>query len=124
LTKGSRFKRADASPPTTLHAPPDATKLIYAEYFINACVSIAHAEDPAPCIGQGIWRGQILTAARGSAGFGDDPIFIREGQRLSAAELAPNIKNQLSHRGLALAALTIDPNSKSNSYLRWLVPVS
>jgi XTP/dITP diphosphohydrolase len=79
-----------------------------AAYFISVCVWIAHAEDPAPCIGQGIWRGQILQAARGAAGFGYDPLFIGEGQSLSAAELAPNIKNQLSHRSLALAALKID----------------
>ncbi len=76
-----------------------------AAYFISVCVWIAHAEDPAPCIGQGIWKGAILPAARGAAGFGYDPIFIGEGQSLSAAELAPNDKHQLSHRGLALAEL-------------------
>ena len=76
-----------------------------AAYFISVCVWISHAEDPAPCIAQGIWRGEILHAARGAAGFGYDPLFMGEGQSLSAAELAPGIKNQLSHRSVALAAL-------------------
>jgi XTP/dITP diphosphohydrolase len=76
-----------------------------AAYFISVCVWIAHTDDPAPCIGQGIWAGGILHSARGAAGFGYDPIFIGEGQSLSAAEMPAALKHQLSHRGLALAEL-------------------
>ena len=76
-----------------------------AAYFISVCVWVAHAEDPAPCIGQGIWRGEVLHTLRGSAGFGYDPLFVGTGQSLSAAEMPSELKNQLSHRGLALAEL-------------------
>jgi XTP/dITP diphosphohydrolase len=47
----------------------------------------------------------VLTAPRGERGFGYDPLFLPDGQTLSAAELEPAVKNRLSHRGQALAAL-------------------
>lgn len=76
-----------------------------AAYFICVCVWIAHADDPAPCIGQGIWQGDILQTPRGTAGFGYDPLFNGAGQALSAAEMPAELKHQFSHRGQALAAL-------------------
>lgn len=59
------------------------------------------AEDPTPVIVQASWEGKILEAASGSGGFGYDPIFYVPSQQLTAAELSPEIKNQLSHRGKA-----------------------
>lgn len=59
------------------------------------------AEDPTPVIVQASWEGQILEVASGSGGFGYDPIFYVPSQQLTAAELSPEIKNQLSHRGKA-----------------------
>ena len=44
-------------------------------------------------------------APRGSGGFGYDPVFQPEGQGLSMAELPAAVKNQISHRARALAAL-------------------
>jgi len=61
------------------------------------------ASDAAPIIAEGEWRGRILTAPRGSGGFGYDPIFLPEGFERSAAELAPEEKDAVSHRGRALA---------------------
>ena len=78
-----------------------------AAYFISVCVWIQHADDPAPCIGQGVWNGEILSAPRGVAGFGYDPLFIGAGLTQSAAEMPRALKHQLSHRGLALAALNL-----------------
>jgi XTP/dITP diphosphohydrolase len=40
---------------------------------------------------------------RGAAGFGYDPLFVPDGQELTAAELGPEIKNRISHRARALA---------------------
>ena len=73
--------------------------------FQCVMVYLAHAADPTPIICQGTWAGRILRAARGSNGFGYDPVFYVPTHDCSAAELAPEVKNQLSHRGQALRCL-------------------
>jgi len=66
---------------------------------------LRHAEDPTPLVCQGTWEGSILTAPRGSNGFGYDPVFLVQGEKASAAELPSEVKNRLSHRGQALRKL-------------------
>jgi XTP/dITP diphosphohydrolase len=68
-------------------------------------VFLRHAEDPTPLICQGTWEGRILRAEQGANGFGYDPLFWVEDHGCSSAELPPEIKNRLSHRGQALRAL-------------------
>lgn len=53
----------------------------------------------------GDWPGHISREVRGANGFGYDPVFIPEGFEISAAELEPAKKNELSHRSRALRAL-------------------
>lgn len=74
-------------------------------HFYCVIVYLRHAADPEPLIGQGRWEGRILTAPQGTGGFGYDPVFWVPEQGCSAAELDPAVKNRLSHRGRALAAL-------------------
>ena len=74
-------------------------------YFIAVIVLLRHADDPAPIIVEGRWSGHILTAERGDGGFGYDPLFLPDGFEQSAAELNRVLKNSLSHRGQAVAAL-------------------
>jgi XTP/dITP diphosphohydrolase len=50
-------------------------------------------------------RGRIAPTPRGEAGFGYDPVFYYPPLRRTFAELAPGIKNKVSHRGRALAKL-------------------
>lgn len=50
-------------------------------------------------------RGTLLTAPRGTGGFGYDPILRPEGETRSCAELTPAEKNAISHRGQAFRAL-------------------
>jgi len=50
----------------------------------------------------GVMRGRILSQLQGSAGFGYDPLFIADGQRVSNAELSAEDKDRISHRGRAL----------------------
>jgi XTP/dITP diphosphohydrolase len=66
---------------------------------------VRHPEDPVPLIAHGVWEGRILDAPRGLDGFGYDPVFYVPGHGCSAAELAPEVKNRLSHRGQALRRL-------------------
>ncbi|HSL08001.1 MAG TPA: RdgB/HAM1 family non-canonical purine NTP pyrophosphatase [Pseudonocardiaceae bacterium] len=54
---------------------------------------------------RGQWRGTLSCAARGSNGFGYDPIFVPDGGRRTSAELDPAEKDAVSHRGRALRAL-------------------
>lgn len=68
-------------------------------------VFMAHAQDPTPLICQGSWEGRILFAPQGENGFGYDPVFYVPGENCAAAELPPETKNRLSHRGQALAKL-------------------
>jgi len=75
-------------------------------FFICVLVLLRHADDPAPLIAEGRWHGRVLETPRGEHGFGYDPLFLPDGQTLSAAELDAGLKNRLSHRGQALAALT------------------
>jgi XTP/dITP diphosphohydrolase len=68
-------------------------------------VYMRHADDPTPIICQGTWEGRILFAPSGDNGFGYDPLFFVPEQNCSSAELTPETKNQLSHRGQALRKL-------------------
>ncbi|MCK4680111.1 non-canonical purine NTP pyrophosphatase, partial [bacterium] len=53
---------------------------------------------------EGVTRGVILEAPRGEGGFGYDPLFLPEGHDLSYAEMRPDRKNAVSHRGKAIKA--------------------
>jgi len=68
-------------------------------------VYMRHANDPTPLIFQGTWEGRILFAPRGANGFGYDPVFYVPAHDCSSAELPPEVKNTLSHRGQALRKL-------------------
>ena len=73
--------------------------------FYSLIVLLRHADDPQPLIAEGAWEGRILDAPRGAGGFGYDPIFFDPELGLGAGELAPEVKNRVSHRGKALASL-------------------
>lgn len=68
-------------------------------------VYMRHAEDPTPLICQGSWEGRILFEAQGDNGFGYDPLFFVPSHNCSSAELAAELKNNISHRGLAMRQL-------------------
>ena len=74
--------------------------------FICVIVFMKHANDPCPIIAEGFWEGIILSRPVGDNGFGYDPVFQVPEQNCSSAQLSPEIKNALSHRGKALAKLT------------------
>nr|WP_315252279.1 RdgB/HAM1 family non-canonical purine NTP pyrophosphatase [uncultured Duganella sp.] len=74
-------------------------------YYYCVLVFVRHADDPQPIIADGRWNGVMVDTPRGAGGFGYDPYFFIPALGKCAAELAPEEKNALSHRGQALRAL-------------------
>jgi len=74
-------------------------------HFTCLLVAVRHAEDPEPLIAEGHWCGQLLHAPQGEHGFGYDPLLWLPEHQLSAAQLAPEVKNAVSHRALACQRL-------------------
>lgn len=76
-----------------------------ARYYCALCL-VRHKDDPVPLTVLSSWEGSIGYKEIGSGGFGYDPLFMVTGRQCTAAQLPPQIKNLISHRGRALAALT------------------
>ena len=74
-------------------------------YFQCVMVYMRFAADPTPLIAQGTWEGYLVNEIKGKNGFGYDPIFYVPDYKCTSAELAPEVKNRISHRGKAVAAL-------------------
>lgn len=70
-------------------------------------VYMRHAQDPTPLVCQGTWEGRITFEPKGESGFGYDPVFFVPSHNCTSAELAPEVKNALSHRGQALRQLVV-----------------
>jgi len=73
--------------------------------FVCVLVFMRHADDPTPIICQGFWEGEITKQRSGDNGFGYDPVFYQPLLDKTAAQLTPDQKHQLSHRGQALKQL-------------------
>ena len=71
-------------------------------HFYCVLVLLRSANDPQPLIAEDVWHGRILSVPRGAQGFGYDPVFFDQEQKMSAAELDPMLKNRISHRGRAI----------------------
>jgi XTP/dITP diphosphohydrolase len=76
--------------------------------FVCLMVYLRHAGDPIPLIAEGVWEGIAITTPSGTNGFGYDPIFYVPTHRCTSAELTPETKNKLSHRGQALLRLVVE----------------
>ncbi|WP_145941665.1 non-canonical purine NTP pyrophosphatase [Corynebacterium glyciniphilum] len=80
--------------------------------FVSACALVVPADMAGRLDGEeevtvrGVWRGMLLREPRGDNGFGYDPLFSPDEEpQKSSAELTPERKDELSHRGRALAEL-------------------
>ncbi|MEP7156453.1 MAG: RdgB/HAM1 family non-canonical purine NTP pyrophosphatase [Betaproteobacteria bacterium] len=74
-------------------------------FYYCSLVLVMHADDPQPLIADGDCHGIIIDSPRGKGGFGYDPYFFLPEFGVTAAELAPEIKNRIGHRGKAMMAL-------------------
>jgi XTP/dITP diphosphohydrolase len=70
--------------------------------FQCIAVFLKSATDPTPIICQGTWEGEITLAPVGINGFGYDPVFWVPTHQCTAAQLAPELKNKISHRAVAM----------------------
>ena len=73
--------------------------------FVSACALVYGPADSECSVVRGEWVGSIVREPRGIGGFGYDPVFLPAGSTRTAAELSPEEKDAVSHRGRALAAL-------------------
>ena len=69
------------------------------------CAAALALPDGTEHVVDGIMPGHLIRTPRGANGFGYDPIFVPEGHTRTAAELTPDEKNAISHRGRAFRAL-------------------
>jgi len=74
-------------------------------WYTCVLVLVRHADDPHPIIADGIWLGEVVDTPQGEHGFGYDPYFWLAEHGATVAQLDPQLKNRISHRGQALAAL-------------------
>jgi XTP/dITP diphosphohydrolase len=73
------------------------------------CVLAAWSPNGRHMQAEGSWEGRIAQTPRGEHGFGYDPVFVDLQSGLTAAEMDPELKNERSHRAMAL----------NNFVLRW-----
>lgn len=88
-----------------LNALKDIPDNLRSARFHCVLVYMQHENDPTPIICHGVWQGSISRIKQGDQGFGYDPVFWQNDLQLSSAQLPRDIKNNLSHRGQALAKL-------------------
>ena len=69
------------------------------------CAAAASAPDGRELVVEGKVTGVLLRVPRGSNGFGYDPIFLPDGEDVTTAEMPPERKDEISHRGKAFRAL-------------------
>jgi len=69
------------------------------------CVAAYVAPDGAELVAEGVLAGTLATERHGTNGFGYDPIFIPFGESRTTAEMTPDEKDRISHRGRAFRAL-------------------
>jgi XTP/dITP diphosphohydrolase len=79
--------------------PPESRKAVF------RCVLALCKPDGWCQVFDGRWHGQITREPRGKGGFGYDPVFFLPERGVTVAELPPEVKNSVSHRGEAVAKL-------------------
>ena len=103
--EGSREQRDARNNEKLLASLRDECRAERRAYYCCLMVLVRSENDPRPLVAEGIWHGEIARAPRGANGFGYDPFFFLPSLQKTAAELAPEHKNRISHRGIALQKL-------------------
>ena len=69
------------------------------------CIAVVAWPDGREVWAEGTCKGTLVAEPRGAGGFGYDPIFVPAGRDQTMAELGPEEKDRISHRGRAFRAL-------------------
>ncbi|WP_242110336.1 RdgB/HAM1 family non-canonical purine NTP pyrophosphatase [Luteimonas aquatica] len=100
-----RHGDAEANIDKLLAALEDTPEERRTAHFYAVIVLLRHAGDPRPIVAEGVWHGRVLHERRGGKGFGYQPVFFDTEYGISAGEIDDALKNRVSHRARALAAL-------------------
>lgn len=84
---------------------PDAYRAAQFRCVIAVVIPASGEEPEREFSVEGVWPGRIARQPAGAGGFGYDPVFVPDEHEVSAAQLDPAVKNALSHRARAIAAL-------------------
>ncbi|MEL7418451.1 MAG: RdgB/HAM1 family non-canonical purine NTP pyrophosphatase [Cyanobacteria bacterium J06555_3] len=102
----ARYGKTDADRINRLLKELGDTKDRQAKFI--CAIALADPEGKIVLETEGICPGEILSAVRGDGGFGYDPIFYVPEQQQTFAEMTPETKSRVSHRGVAFAQLMPD----------------
>jgi XTP/dITP diphosphohydrolase len=69
--------------------------------LVSTIVAVRHADDPQPLVAVGRAVGVLTEQPLGEHGFGFDPVLYIPSEKMTFAQMSPERKNQLSHRGQA-----------------------
>ena len=72
------------------------------------CAAALVMPDGIESVSEGVLQGRLLRERRGENGFGYDPVFVPDGENRTTAEMPPEEKNTISHRGIAFRALAAE----------------
>lgn len=103
----ARYAGDDADDEKNIRKLLDKLKKIPAEKrdAAFACVLVLYRPDGTYDSFEGRWEGRIAEEAAGDGGFGYDPVFFLPEMKATVAELAPEVKNRISHRAKAFEKL-------------------
>ncbi|MBD2295502.1 RdgB/HAM1 family non-canonical purine NTP pyrophosphatase [Anabaena sphaerica FACHB-251] len=99
----ARYGNTDADRISRLLRELGTTKNRQAQFV--CAVAVANPAGEIVLQSEGICKGEILYETRGDGGFGYDPIFYVPEKQLTFAEMSPELKKSISHRGNALKKL-------------------
>ncbi|MEC5384770.1 RdgB/HAM1 family non-canonical purine NTP pyrophosphatase [Uliginosibacterium sp. H3] len=74
-------------------------------HYVCVLVFVRSADDPQPLIAEGEWHGEVVEKPSGEGGFGYDPYFWLPQYGMTVARMPAELKNAVSHRGVACKAL-------------------
>lgn len=74
-------------------------------HYYSILVMVRSFDDPEPIIADGYMYGEIVDQAQGNGGFGYNPHFYLPEFKMTMAELDDKVRNQISHRALAIKNL-------------------
>ena len=103
--RSARFAGPGATDGENLRKLVDAVRDTDQRAARYRCVAVLAFPGGAAVHAEATCEGVLVSEPRGTGGFGYDPIFVPDGEQRTMAELPPEEKDRISHRGKAFRAL-------------------